>query len=1139
MRGWGRYVNKRCGKPWLLAIGLVLHAFAQASGQNAVPPPAESNPTRPAEARPAPSAAIPDSQPAPMGVAAPPFDVIYLLDENGKPVPVPLGASTIQFLDFLRQRPSEDEPTTGTQVSVASIEAKGTVVDDRAELTITAVVQVDPGVRSNESVRQALGLTEGVLRGFSYEGNGAAMFDGVTPEAGQRWWFRGPGTHRLTLTMVVPLRKQAPVRRLQLSLPSAAVSTLELTVPYKVSTFRSADSAVVDSTKLEDGSTRVRVVGVGQRLDVNWQREPDTPLTTSLESFSSILARVNADSVLLEMNQRVQALQGLFSEIKTTLPPGTTVLKIEGREYASHTVDSSVPPVCTVTLTEPSAGPVALKWTLSQTRANRDRFEISEFQVLEARKQTGEIAVVLEEGLQLSPRDIRDPNVLRISLLELGSTLAPGVHAKRAYRFLGQPFQLAVDVSRIEPYFVARPRHILAASLDRLMLESSFVVQVHRGQLDEISMDWPGYESAGWRIESVQPSDLVESYVVETVDGASKIRAQMVQPVRDRVTLTVRARRDNSPLSPAGLVLPYVSNANRMSARLTVLEAEKVRVDLSSSTGLRVFSEPEGEQDALSDDYANLRRTDYVGLADGSPLSLTVIPQSREVRVTSETRVEFDHGDLACRQMLNYDVSYDRLSELRLSLPAELRSRPVAYLLVDEKGKEDRLTPVVSTAEGDAVGTVVLRLPSPLIGRFGLAILFELPLPEDVSARDQNVIVPIAESLDVPLSTTDLLFRNGDWFEASTSLKDWNLLSSEADQRRWRASGPRSQFELTLSPVRSDEVGSGVITSALFHLVVDQSGRVSARAQFRMSGLGGSLKVICPEKIAPPRFAIQDQLLPPEDLVELPAGSRRYSLHLPESLPRDQETLLTIDYELPTAGVLGASGEVVLDVPRFPQCSWRSQVVWEVVLPGSQHLFSYPSTATPLFRWHRERFYWRRVCERNSEQLQAWIGSDQGPAPVGIAANGNVYCFSQFGSPIPLTIRTLSAPMVVFCGAGLSLLVGFVLLRVPGLQNLLTMLVLAFLFAAIGVWYMAPLELLLQPAVAGLIFPIIAISIDHARRRRFGGAVLTLPRPGTEYGGPSTRSALAVSGGDDVTRLRTVSPGEHSAREIEAGTGVS
>ncbi len=119
------------------------------------------------------------------------------------------------------------------------------------------------------------------------------------------------------------------------------------------------------------------------------------------------------------------------------------------------------------------------------------------------------------------------------------------------------------------------------------------------------------------------------------------------------------------------------------------------------------------------------------------------------------------------------------------------------------------------------------------------------------------------------------------------------------------------------------------------------------------------------------------------------------------------------------------------------------------------------------------------------------------------------------------------------------MVVGFVLLRVPGLQNLLTMLVLAFLFAALGVWYMAPLELLLQPAVAGLVFPIIAISIDHARRRRFGGAVLTLPRPGAEYGGPSTRSALAVSSGDDVTRLRTVAPGEHSSREIEAGTGVS
>ncbi len=75
--------------------------------------------------------------------------------------------------------------------------------------------------------------------------------------------------------------------------------------------------------------------------------------------------------------------------------------------------------------------------------------------------------------------------------------------------------------------------------------------------------------------------------------------------------------------------------------------------------------------------------------------------------------------------------------------------------------------------------------------------------------------------------------------------------------------------------------------------------------------------------------------------------------------------------------------------------------------------------------------------------------------------------------------------MVFFFGAGISLAVGFVMIKLVVLRHVLSLLLLGLAVALVGLWFAAPLELLLQPMIAGLIFPAAAIFLDGWTRRRF------------------------------------------------------
>jgi hypothetical protein len=162
-----------------------------------------------------------------------------------------------------------------------------------------------------------------------------------------------------------------------------------------------------------------------------------------------------------------------------------------------------------------------------------------------------------------------------------------------------------------------------------------------------------------------------------------------------------------------------------------------------------------------------------------------------------------------------------------------------------------------------------------------------------------------------------------------------------------------------------------------------------------------------------------------------------------------------------------------------------------VVLPFNQHLFTNPAGLTPQFQWQRDGALWSRRPQAAYADAGRWIVDGDGPAPRIEFENGNAYPFSAFGPASSLSFFSMSQPLVVLFGAGLALAVGIVLLKIPATRNVLTVLCVAFAFSLVGLWYAAPIQLLLQPAIVGLLLAVTAALIE-GRVKRKPAAALTL-----------------------------------------------
>ena len=307
-------------------------------------------------------------------------NVVRLTGPDGKTIALPRDATLQEFLEWLERR-------GGPEYAINSVVLTGTADDKRATLTATITIQI---LRDDEWVRVPLFLNEAQLvdtkHTFPGESSGSkgttkrsvkgslkgrnramAAFSDTTREGGYRWWFRGKGYHRLRISLVVPVTKMVAHRRLRLKLPPlSAVSTLDLRVSdpnLLVVPLKTADARV---TRIGRKGSRIRVVGLGSELDLQWRSIPKNKgRSPILQSQTSVLIDFAEDSVVLTARQRVQVLNGSVSQVDVKLPAGYRLVAATGTHVKNYLIGAGNR--VRVDFTEPRSDWTEIRWTLHRS----------------------------------------------------------------------------------------------------------------------------------------------------------------------------------------------------------------------------------------------------------------------------------------------------------------------------------------------------------------------------------------------------------------------------------------------------------------------------------------------------------------------------------------------------------------------------------------------------------------------------------------------------------------------------------------------------------------------------------------------------------------------------------------------------
>jgi len=1006
--------------------------------------------------------------------------VVFLKDSDGNAVPVPNNAQLQEYLNWLQNRHT-DENKKEPLYAVTSLQVTGEVTKaEQADLTVHIKIKLS---RGDKWTLVPLAMSEAVLQEAAYQGEGqsAAGMPNDNKRNGEiQWWLKGEGIHELTFRLIVSIRKQIGTRRLLLSLPATAVSKLSLKVPGTI-TAEAPPNTILNISKDQNNSL-IEHIGFNERLDVSWQmissKQGQKPI---IESFVTISIEPNQDAVLVQANQDIRTIQGTISELKIRLPADLNLLDVTGEVYQNHLrIDDQH---VAVKLTEATAGPINLRWTFNKPYREKGMdLKIDGFDILKARRQTGQISVKAMNGFRVTKKMESDRFVHRINANQVVSEQ----HLSSAYRILKQPFAITFDIAKVQPSFSVTPEFILNFNEDVMTLEGLFRLQVYRGQIRELQLDWPDWQKQGWKLEPLDSLSIVEQTDETAFLQDESMTIRLLQQNERRFELPIKAvRKVDLSAETIPFTLPSIISPNTERALILIDSAvnidAKLHADISSN--LRAISSLQRSKLPLP--LQSLEAWEYLSDKKKNQLRATITKHDPEYHVENSTQLLVQNqAQLSVTQNMTYTIRYGELTQVRLVMPTNFLNQVQFF-----DAQQNRLTPGITDLQENN-SQVRLILPDMPGNETTITARFMQRIPDAQNiAENGQLEVPIIQAMETRQTPVRVTIEKPDPLDVNVQLLDenWQNLVSLDGESYWEPLNGSQSIPLTLTVNDRRSMRDMELSKSLIILERVDSGALYGRALYRLSELPAEMRIHCPQSVTITRVTMDEQSVASTEDSSADTPQIRYRIDLTE-FDRNSEHLLQLQFYSKQAQSLSWYSYENLALPTLDIDQLPEQSMLLISLSNNQHLFQNPYGLTPLFGWERNGFYWQRRSRLSLRDLAEWIRTDQTDLKQ---ASRHDYLFAAYQQPQAVSFRTMSRSGLALVGAGLALLLGVVLLKVSFARNALALLVLVFVVALVGLWDLSVLVVLLQPALFGLTLALIAVLIDYWIKQRTTPPLLT------------------------------------------------
>ncbi|MDA1013264.1 MAG: hypothetical protein O3A00_02295 [Planctomycetota bacterium] len=1011
---------------------------------------------------------------------------IYVRDASGILVPIADHVDLKQLLQALNRQGS-DVPAN-ERYHVASVNIDGRVRGNLAELTAVVNVKIDV----DGWVRVPLRMEEALLRAEAEHTPPTNAKDAAArPETrdmgrdGVRFWFlRGRGTHTLSLPLSLAIRDLAPAKRLRLTIPETAQSSLTLRVPLKSvkPELVSPIASTVESTQDEAGEqTVIQVTGLWPQLDLVWSPKVDPKENRLiLQTKTQMVVRLTSHPVYVKVSQEIAPLSGNMHELLVTLPAGFAVvaLTVDGTDAPKYKVDPNNPQRVTVPLDKTVVQTTRLDWTLKSTADATENLQLKleAMRVQHSHLNRGSVEVITEAGYQL--RKLEEHDVERT---DVASALSPGQIAT-AYEFQNEDFRLALERQPIAPSFTVEPFVFLSLESDRVRLNAVYRFRVDRGVAQSVFLKWPKRISDGWEHSVTDRAGLL---IESTVANAEGISIPIPPGRSDAFEIRIQAETVRDPdIDTVLLNLPYVDATGGPATTIVTSHAIDIESRLLSKSEQALQPISDGEQAGIQQSFRNLIqgvRPSFHRMASGElVLEAELSKQQQQISVATEFDIELLDAAARVTQRLLFNVEYKHASQVRLKLPVAFGAAVVPTLANG--------TALFADGVGLTDGSWIrkqFQLPSDVLGRIEVKLQFDVPLGDLSSDADTTVSVPFVNSSDVDGFTSSIVrVRSVGRVTGRLSAEKWSPIPAETGLA-WRTT-ENADIQLAVRRL-IQPTHHFTVPKSTVQIVVDDGDSLHGRVSFLIDGADRSFVLAIPNGIGVHRVWWNNTLLDGYQFVPADAQGDG-TLHIDSVPPKTKrQDVLSIDFNARLELRSSWAIKHAMQWPRFADNVWVEETAVDFRLPVEQYLFDFSSRITPTFQWQRKNWFWSREPIDAHLAMDAWLtGGDTGNLPESLVTNGsNRYQFGMFGPQSGFEFLTLRLWSILVIGAGAAWTLSLVWRKSAYARRSVSLPIIVLIVAVAGIWFADAMKLLVQPFLVGVELSLVQAIIErHYRRKR-------------------------------------------------------
>jgi hypothetical protein len=917
-----------------------------------------------------------------------------------------------------RQTPEERPPVKALIAEIAS-EA---VVEEQV-VTVTAEMKIELLDKGWHEI--PLRLRDAALQSATLDGEPARVL--ASPENGYRLLLEHtldkPRQVQVTLRYSKAFAKAPGQNSVSFEAPQAPVNRWRIRVPQQGVKVNVRPLIAATEERLNDDAAEagpageetvvLAFVGAAPSMQIDWT--PRAEGATGLEALATVRAeqQVNLDEGVIRT--RTQLLYTIsraeVNQLKIVVPADHKVLNVfdaNVKQWSVAEVDEGQR--ITVQLYDPAQAAQSLTVELERfsDQLLQGPVQVPVIQAEGVGRQQGVVVVRVASTLRA---DVAS----RAGLLQLDTNELPGGLAggawQFAYRYASLPFELALDLEKVEP--LIRTRELVEAYFEpeRMTVDLLALYEIERAGIFQMEVDLP----AGLEVRQVRGHAAAgaEAAVVDShhvIDGERRVLAvNLARKAVGRVGLfveLVRPLEDPNLLTPTGatsqidLALPRVAadGIERSTGRLIVYAPESLRVNPARQDGVQSvpFAEALEASESTRGGRFSAAREVLAYAYTQDPVDLALEIERRKPYITARQLLlaRIESGVIQYEVTLFFDIRYSSVKSLRLDVPTELAAEirnltpgvaREAAMEPPPDGVEDGYTAWSLTGESELLGQVQLKFAwEKKVGELDVGSNLEEAIPRlvpgDIDRAWGQIVLAKAEMLDVQVAGQPEGLRK---IDPQADLMAGVTVNDAAGAFEFH--GP---WQLAIRVTRYElvQIKWTSIERAVVRAELTRGGQVAVQALYRLRSEGQRVEIVLPEAAA----FDTDPLRLNGRSTSLESGDKNQYFVPLVGLKTDEPFLMELRYTVP-------GDRYRLDLPYFPNNPAIQKVYVCAYLPEEQRLLGSrgPWTDESSRPWY-ESLVPGGASSRDDRELIDWVieGTGAGSPFEDFPTDGRLHVFS-------------------------------------------------------------------------------------------------------------------------------------------------